>query len=43
MNKMILRRYGSDLWINCGKLNARKKHFRPGYVTKGWDERIVAN
>jgi hypothetical protein len=30
MNKMILRRYGSDLGINCGKLNGRKKHFRPG-------------
>jgi hypothetical protein len=43
MNKMILRRYSSDLGINCGKLNGGKKHFGPDNVTKGRDERIVAN
>jgi hypothetical protein len=43
MNKMILRRYGSDLGINCGKLNGGKQHFQSGYVTEGRDERIVAN
>ena len=43
MNKMILRRYGSDLGINCGKLNGRKSISGPDNVTKGRDERIVAN
>jgi hypothetical protein len=30
MNKMILRRYGSDLGINWGKLNVKMQRFRPG-------------
>jgi hypothetical protein len=34
MNKMILWRYGSELGINCGKLNGSAKCFQKAH--EGW-------